>query len=644
MCGISGLVRAGGLLPSDEEAVRRMTEAMRHRGPDSSGHLTEGNIALGIRRLRIIDLATGDQPVHSEDGKVSVILNGEIYNYRELTRELQGLGHRFATKSDTEVIVHGYEQWGEDCIQRLRGMFAFAVLDRRSGVDRGARLLLARDRMGIKPLYCYRDGGLMLFASEVRALLAARLFAREVSVEGLYSYLAFGSVQEPLSLMENVLSVPPAHYVNLDVRTGMFALRRYWDFPDAEADHGSRNGADGGDGAAVEGLRPLLREAVALRMIADVPLGAFLSGGIDSGAVVATMAKEATSPVKAFTIGFGERTFNEAPLAQRAAMRFGVEQTTIVLTPDQVLAELPSALDALDQPSIDGLNTYYVSRAARQAGMTVALSGLGGDELFAGYSTFRNVRRMLALQSAVGWVPSPVRAGAAAVWARANVASSATARTKEAALIAGDVPSGHPYFLSRALFTPSHSMALMSSAARDAYSPENAWEQRVEETLAKAAGYDPVNAVSYLECSHYLVSTLLRDTDQMSMAHSLEVRVPLIDHKLVEYMMRVPGRYKLTSTDKTPKRLLVGAMSGALPAEVVNRKKTTFTLPWELWLRGQLRSEVETTLVTLPPKSSRYLEQGKARETWRAFLSGRTSWSRPWSLYVLCRWLERNAA
>lgn len=642
MCGISGLVRAGGLLPSDEGAVRRMTDAMRHRGPDSAGHLTEGNVALGIRRLRIIDLATGDQPIHNEDRKVSVILNGEIYNYRDLTRELQGLGHRFATKSDTEVIVHGYEQWGEGCIERLRGMFAFAVFDRRPG---GAtRLLLARDRMGIKPLYYYRDGGLLLFASEVRALLATSLISRRVSVDGLHSYLAFGSVQEPLSLIEGVFSVPPAYQAAIDLKTGSLALRRYWDFPRPQAVNGGHVSPDE-EKEVVDGLRPLLKEAVALRMIADVPLGAFLSGGIDSGAVVATMAKEATSPVKAFTIGFGESAFNEGPLAQKAARHFGVEHTTILLTPDQVLAELPVALDALDQPSIDGANTYYVSRAARQAGMTVALSGLGGDELFAGYSTFRNVPRMLALQSAVGWVPSPVRAGAAAVWSRANVASSATARGKEAALLAGDIPSGHPYFLSRVLFTPSQSRALMSLAAREAASAAtNPWEQRVGETLVRAAEYDPINAISYLECNHYMVSTLLRDTDQMSMAHSLEVRVPLIDHKLVEYMMRVPGRYKLTSTDKTPKRLLVGAMSGALPAEVVNRKKTTFTLPWELWLRGQLRSEVETTLVTLPSKSRRYLEQGKARETWRAFLSGRTSWSRPWSLYVLCRWLERNAA
>jgi asparagine synthase (glutamine-hydrolysing) len=394
----------------------------------------------------------------------------------------------------------------------------------------------------------------------------------------------------------------------------------------------------------IEGLRPLLREAVAMRMIADVPLGAFLSGGIDSGAVVATMAKEATSPVKAFTIGFGEEAFNEAPFARMAAKRFGVEHTAVVLTPDQVLAELPEALDALDQPSIDGVNTFYVSRAARQAGMTVALSGLGGDELFAGYSTFRNVPRMMALQSAVAWVPGPVRVGAAAVWARTNVASSATARGKEAALLAGDISSGHPYFLSRALFTPSQSQKLMLPVAREAHATANSWEQRASETITRAAEYDPVNAVSYMEFNHYLVSTLLRDADQMSMAHSLEVRVPLIDHKLVEYMMRVPGRYKLTAGDKTPKRLLVRAMDGALPDEIVNRRKTTFTFPWEVWLREQLRNEVEGTLGALPPVAGRYLEPGKVRETWKAFLLGRTSWSRPWGLYVLCRWLERNAA
>lgn len=640
MCGIAVIFRNTGLLPDDEARLHRMTEALHHRGPDSTGFVTSENVMMGVRRLRVLDLSTGDQPIYNENKSVAVILNGEIYNYRDLGQDLQSQGHIFSTKSDTETIVHGYEQWAEDSISRLRGMFAFAVLDQRPATP---RLLLVRDRMGIKPLYYYKSDAFTLFASEVRALLASGLVPRKPSQAGIYSYLSFGSVQEPLSLVQGIHSVPPGHFVSIHLQTGDAQTHRYWSFPTIARKMTKRSNSDVGFRQAVEGLQPLLKKAVSLRMIADVPLGAFLSGGIDSGAVVALMAQEAASPVNAFTIGFGETEFNEAPLAHLAANRAGVDQTTITLTPQQVLDELPETLRVMDQPSIDGVNTYYVSKAARRAGMTVALSGLGGDELFAGYRTFRDVPSLRYAQKIVDRLPHFARLGSATLWTSTfGPFVRSTVRNKARAFLAGDMLLKHPYFLTRALFTPRQVERFFTSSSNHLQDDGGLWINRVKETIGCAESYDEVTAVSYLECNHYLLSTLLRDTDQMSMAHSLEVRVPLIDHELVEYVMKIEGEYKLSRTDMTPKRLLVRALAGGLPPETVYRPKTPFAFPWEPWLRGPLRHEVQDTLRSSHSILATELDNKLVSKTWEDFLKGNTSWSRPWSLYVLEKWLAKN--
>ncbi len=643
MCGICGLINTNQMVDA-ERAIRTMTETMCHRGPDDEGFILDGSVTLGMRRLSIIDLPGGHQPIFNEDGTVAVIFNGEIYNFRDLCQELVSLGHRFSTGSDTEVIVHAYEEWGLECVHRFRGMFSFGVYDRRSHTTNsgdqssaGNYLFLARDRLGIKPLYYYQGNGFFLFASEVRALLASGLVPNRLSLDGLYSYLIFGSVQEPLTLIEGVHSLPPGHRMTVDVQRATFTIQRYWDLPNGIAEEGN-----GRERVKVrEELRAILEEAVRLRLVSDVPLGAFLSGGIDSGAVVALMRQAAKTQVKTFTITFEEQEFNEADMARLMAKGFDTDHTEVKVTGAQALIGLPGAFKAMDQPTMDGINTYYVSSAAKKAGLTVALSGLGGDELFAGYPTFSIVPRLQKLQTLIRRFPVLVLSS----WPLFRLLPSSDARRKLQALIAGDIPFTHSYFLARALFTPL--TPLLTPDAQIGLSEDTPWHQRVEGTLTRARTYDPVNAVSYLECTHYLVSTLLRDTDQMSMAHSLEVRVPLLDHKLVEFMIRLPGNFKIRNSQlmtrnlgNTPKPLLVSALNGTLPDGVVYRKKSTFTFPWERWLRGPLRKEVGQTL-ECPPKALYGLLDSKAlHQVWQGFLKGHTSWSRPWALYVLFKWVE----
>lgn len=641
MCGICGLIRDGGLGGEDQVAVRSMMLAMRHRGPDSEGFFFDGSVAVGMRRLSIIDLSGGEQPIFNtaciEQGarhrRVGIIFNGEIYNFKALRSELMARGHRFSTNSDTETIVHAYEQWGPRCVDYLRGMFTFAILDYGERAGQVRAIFLARDRLGIKPLYYYERDGLFLFASEVRSLLASGLVSRRLSLEGVASYLAYGSVQEPLTLIEGVYSLPPGHYMTVDVdRSGgeRIAVQPYWQIPKA---NGEWNKKKKSEHEVVEEIREILRESIRLRMISEVPLGAFLSSGIDSSAIVALMSQASNRPVKAFTIGFSEAQFNETKLAREMAQRCGAEYHEIIVTPQQVLSDLPQALAAMDQPTIDGINTYYVSRATKQAGITVALSGLGGDELFAGYPTFRSGPRLMTLAQYLPTLPSSL------LHSGLSILGSDRWR-KLAAFLSGDTYFGHPYYMLRALFTPQQNLQLLKREALASLNRQTPWHKHVDRRIGYASQYDPINAISYLECTNYLVSTLLRDADCMSMAHSLEVRVPLIDQVLVEYMMRLPGSMKLNG--KSPKHLLVKALDGNLHPQVAQQKKRTFTFPWRHWLRHELRDEVEQVLSTPTSALNHILDPMAVKAVWEQFIAGRTSWSRVWSLYVLQKWVERE--
>lgn len=650
MCGVCGVIDWTGV-PDPELLVRRMTLAMRHRGPDDEGYLVDHRLALGMTRLSIIDLAGGHQPIFNETGTVGALLNGEIYNFQALRKQLEDRGHTFRTRSDSEVVAHGYQEWGADCVERFEGMFALAVYDFRNANQRdgGGTLFLARDRLGIKPLYFstirnQQSGSIerFLFASEVRALLASGAVSRQLSRAALESFLLFGSVSEPMTLVEGVVSLPPGHRMTIDLRSRDQVLKpeRYWNVPSQTALQAPENGNGKriDTRAAAATVRSLLEESVRKHLIADVPIGVFLSGGIDSTSLAALASREVPG-VHTCTVAFPETEFSEADIARRTAEKLGTTHQEVMLSGDEMLSRLPGALEALDQPSIDGINTYLVSWIARQAGRKVALSGLGGDEVFGGYSTFRRAAHYQRMAAIGRRVPAAVRSAvASAVGAAGASLVSADAARKIAGLWTrpGSLPD--PFYFGRTLFTPAQVSGLLNGVAPEAGEP--LWWKWLSESAAQTRYLDSFAAVSCMELQSYLVSVLLRDTDSMSMAYSLEVRVPFLDHPLVEFVIQLPEKVKLGKG--IPKALLISALGDLLPSEVVDQKKRGFTFPWATWLRGPLRKQVERGLEELSPVLQQTLNRETAQIVWGSYLDGKTSWSRPWSLFVLNEWLKKH--
>ncbi|HXN64163.1 MAG TPA: asparagine synthase (glutamine-hydrolyzing) [Candidatus Acidoferrales bacterium] len=639
MCGICGTIGIGNSAKASS-AIRRMNFAMHHRGPDAEGELIAPSaaplVSLGMRRLSIIDLASGQQPVFNETNDVAVVYNGEMYNFPELREKLEGAGHTFRTHSDTEVIVHSYEEWGQDCLQKFRGMFAIALLDMRKASADGAKLLLARDRLGIKPLYYSLQQGTLLFASEVRALLATGLIHRQLSPEALDSYLLFGSVCEPMTLVEGIYSIPPGHYLQIPAGGPVknAVPQSYWNFGDAALPEASA--IEISFESAARGLRPLLEEAVRGHLLSDVPLGIFLSSGIDSTAIVA-LAARAQAGLQTFTVVFEEQDFSEAAIARATARQFDTQHQELLLRGGEMLDHLDDAVGSLDQPTMDGMNTYFVSWAVHRAGLKVALSGLGGDEIFGGYATFASVPRAARLARASRYVPRAVRSRTADLIGRAG-GPEGDARRKVAALWNDSRDLPHPYFFARALFTPEQ-VARLRGGDCDLQEP-TPWRKWLIDSARQAARLDSFSAVSCLEARSYMAQTLLRDTDSVSMAHSLEVRVPLLDHLLVEHVSRLQARVKQRSG--VNKALLVEALRDVLPEEVIGQRKKTFTFPWQHWLRGPLAPKVGASLADVAPALAAHLDAETVRAVWSAFESNQMNWSRPWSLYVLSEWCNRH--
>jgi asparagine synthase (glutamine-hydrolysing) len=633
MCGICGVV---GIESGEtgESIVRRMMAAMIHRGPDEEGILLAAPVAAGMRRLSIVDLPGGSQPVWNETETLAVVYNGEIYNFRELRAELENLGHRFRTRSDTEVVVHAYESWGERCVERMNGMFAFALVEMPQGRGgRAARVFLARDRMGIKPLYYALVDGKLLFASEVRALLASGCVPRKISSAAIPAYLLFGSVCEPLTLIEGVASLPPSHSMRVPATVPASAPEpaRYWDAPRAAVQSAA---------APARHVRALLESAVASHLIADVPVGVFLSSGLDSTAIAA-LASRARAGIHTFTVAFADAEFSEAEIARRTAARLGTDHSELTLSDREMIARLDEAIAAFDQPSMDGINTYFVSWAARQAGLKVALSGLGSDEIFGGYSPFRSTSKVSRAAAAAHLLPRPLRALFADGLARTNAFGSSpdSSRKASAAFLDPDALPA-PYFFTRLLFTPQ---AVASALRGETASWSGSqWWRWLSDSSRRADSMDAFTAVSWLELRSYMLNTLLRDTDAMSMSHSLEVRVPFLDAPLVEYVLSLPENAKRGSA--RPKELLIDALSDLLPEEIVAQRKRTFTFPWEHWLRGALGKRVAAGLAEWSPALESQLSGDFAQAVWKDFLAGRTTWSRPWSLYVLNEWVKRNVS
>ncbi len=651
MCGICGVAFASRNADA-ESRVRAMTAAMEHRGPDEEGFLTGDarapGLALGMRRLSIIDLAGGHQPTWNETKDVAVIFNGELYNYRDLREQLSLCGHRFATQSDTEILVHAWEEWGEDSLTELRGMFAFALLDLRRRYATAPILFLARDPLGIKPLYYTQTPEGFAFASEVRALLASGAVPKHLSQDAVTAYLLFGSVSEPVTILEGVFSLPPGHRMLLHVpeRRRTPRARPWWDPAVSPAAREPRKPRD--LSSAGKPLRPLLEDAVRTHLIADVPVGLFLSSGLDSGAIAA-LAAQARGGIQSFTLTFPGTAFDEAELARLAANRFKTKHTEVPLGGESVLARLDEVFSALDQPTMDAINTYFVSWAAREVGLKVALSGLGGDELFAGYQTFEDTPHLSRLIGCARYVPRAMRRMTAPLIAglAARLGSPDAAR-KAAAAWAHPDALPHPYFFARTLFPPGQLERIIeprfrpSTVNADGVTLEPTWLGWLERSADEARKLEPLAGVSWLEMRTYMASTLLRDTDAVSMAQSLEVRLPLLDTPVVEFVGSLPDAAR--RRPGVQKALLVEALGDLLPPEILTQRKRTFTLPWEEWLRGPLRARMEASFADPAPSLAAYLRPGGARSVWTDFLAGKTTWSRPWSLYVLNEWCRQHLA
>src|SRR5687767_7833834 len=659
MCGICGVVDWSD--SGDASAlVRLMTPTMSHRGPDDDGfldkRLAHSALSLGMRRLSIIDLEGGHQPIYNETGDIGGVLNGEIYNFQSLRRQLQDRVHTFRTRADSEVVVHAFEEWGAQCVERFEGMFAIAVWDGRKG---SGQLCLARDRLGIKPLYYYANpvqslkskvqsppdengpwtldfgpSTRFMFASEVRTLLASGVVPRRLSQPALESYLLFGSVAEPMTLVEDVYSLPPGHRMTIDLDSGdaIPSPERYWTMSE-----GSPAASQNSDRVtAAKQVRELLQQSVRKHLIADVPVGVFLSSGIDSTALAALAAREA-SGVHTFTLAFPEKEFSEAAMARRTASTLGTTHDEVTLSGDDMLARLGDAVAALDQPTMDGINTYFVSWSARQAGLKVALSGLGGDELFGGYQTFSRTAHFDRMAGFAERFPDGMKAMVAAAGSAAGRFAGRDAARKLTALWKQPQSLPDPFYFGRALFTPPQVAQLLQAESNG---HPALWRDWLQKSAARARSLDSFAAVSCMEAESYMVNTLLRDTDSMSMAHSLEVRVPFLDHPLVEYVTQLPRALKFRKG--RPKALLVDAVRDLLPAEVVNQSKRGFTFPWAEWLRGPLKNSVDEGLSDTMPALRSALDSDGVQGVWRSYLEGKTSWSRPWSLYVLNEWCKAH--
>jgi asparagine synthase (glutamine-hydrolysing) len=627
-----------------------MAAAMVHRGPDEDGFLTNdpraAGIALGMRRLSIIDLPGGHQPVWNEKQNVAVVFNGELYNYRELRQRLQLSGHTFSTNSDTEILVHGWEEWGEDVLAELRGMFAFALLDLRKHFATVPVLFLARDPLGIKPLYYAQTPQGFAFASELRAVLASGALRRKLSDDALTSYLLFGSVSEPVTLVEGVFSLPPGNalLLHLPDRRRSPRVRPWWDPTRSSAKRDPNRPRD--FAAASARLRTRLEDAVSAHLIADVPVGLFLSSGLDSSAI-AVLAGRAQQGIQSFTLTFPDTPYDEGPLAKVVAQRAGTHHTEVPLQGREMLARVDEAIGALDQPTMDGINTYFVSWAAREVGLKVALSGLGGDELFGGYRTFADTPKLARLELVSRFVPGAFRRMSAPLVNSLLVrrgSMDAARKAGDAWLMPDLLP--HPYFFTRLLFPPSELSRLTepryrkSNVASDGVTLEPTWLAWLERTADQAGALEPIAGVSWLEMRTYMTSTLLRDTDCVSMARSLEVRVPFLDTPLVEFVGALPDEARIEPG--VSKGLLRAALAGMMPPEILDQKKRTFTLPWDDWLRTALKQRVEASLKNIAPALQGRLHAAGVQMVWDNFMAGRTTWSRPWSLYVLNEWCRHH--
>ncbi len=626
MCGIAGVLYADPERPAERAVLERMGRAIAHRGPDGEGFWREPGVGLVHRRLAIIDLTGGAQPLGNEDGSVQVAFNGEIYNFQELRAGLEARGHRFRTRSDTEVLVHLYEEEGERLAERLRGMFAFAIWDRAR-----RQLLLARDRLGIKPLYVYRDAEKLLFGSELKAILAHPGVRREIDVEALEDYLAFGMVPGARAIFRNAEKLPPAHVLTARADDLGRAPRRYWQLR-FEADHGREVSE------WVDAVRAKLDEAVRLHLIADVEVGAFLSGGLDSSVVVGLGAGQSGGPLHTFSVGFEEESFSELPFAREVSARFGTRHVEEVVRPDAV-GLLDELTHHYDEPFADSsaVPTFLVSRLAART-VKVALSGDGGDEAFGGYARYAHDLREDALRRRLpAWFRRAVLGTLGQVWPKADwLPRPLRAKTLLTNLA---LDAGGAYANTLSLCRQPLRRRLL---ARDLAASLNGHEpgRLLREHHAAAPAGDALAGMLAADAGVVLPDDFLVKVDRASMAHGLEVRPPLLDHELLELAAQVPSSFKVRGG--TTKWLLKETFRDRLPACAVDRPKHGFEIPVDTWLRGPLRETFEDGVLDPRARVGGLLNQDVVRRLYRAHLRGTGRHGGVlWSALILSRWAER---
>ncbi len=618
MCGITGIAGLKGQERA-AEALEKMTNAIAHRGPDSTGTWLDQSVALGHRRLSILDTsARGSQPMEDINQRFMLIHNGEIYNFKEVRAELD---YPFSTGTDTEMILAAWTKWGPACLPHFAGMFAFAIYDRQED-----ELYIVRDRLGIKPIYYHFEDGRLLFASEIRAILASGLTSAKIDRSNIPGYLCYQTVYGAATIAQDISMLPPGHYGLW--KNEKFSIHKWWNvWTDANKASQEMSPTE-----IKQEVRRLLDQAIQRRMISDVPIGAFLSGGIDSSAIVALMAKASDQPIDTFSIVFEEKEYDESTWSDLIAKQYNTRHHPILLKPEDFLDALPDALKSMDHPSGDGINSYVVSGLTRKAGVTVALSGLGGDELFGGYPVFTQLPQLQ--QKALLKLPLALRKIVAGLYGSLKKGRQAEKITSLLRVPAANLDEVYKIF--RTIYSWKDLQRIFKLEA----SSLHPLETLLNENAAVRKQLPSLSQIGGLEIQSYTGSVLLRDADQMSMAHALEVRVPFFDHDLVEFVMGISDEVKRPSY---PKKLLVESLGDLLPHDLVHRKKMGFVFPWENWLRNELRSFCEQRIMSLDHRKL-VGPEGYLIGVWKQFLKneGPWLWTHIWLPVVLEEWIQNN--
>ena len=624
MCGIAGKLNLYSDKPVAPETIARMCAVIRHRGPDDEGIYVDGNLGMGMRRLSIIDLSTGKQPIRNEDSSVWTVFNGEIYNFAELRTQLRDKGHYFYTHTDTEVIVHLYEEYGDAFVSHLTGMFAVAVWDKKQH-----KLLLARDRLGIKPLYYLIDAGRLLFGSEIKSLLQDEV-DREIDLQALHDYLSLNYIPGPRTIFQHIRKLPPGHL--LTCTNGTVHTAPYWDiaYPAVE-----ENGAGRSEESYCDELHALLKDVVKQHLISDVPLGVFLSGGVDSSALVALMSEVSDQPIQTFSIGFEERSYSELDVAKVVAQKFDTVHHELVVTP-QALELVPKLVGHFDEPFADSsaIPVYYVAKLAREH-VTVALSGEGGDEVFAGYETyaaykFAELYKRLPRFLATSIIPSLIH--------RLPVSQQKVSFDYKAKRFVGGalLPPAEGHYWWKVIFSEDAKRALCAYEAEALEDPQLLFQQAYNQCPAP----EVLTKLQHIDAKIYLPDDILVKADRMSMATSLEARVPFLDHRVVEFAAALPTNLKMRGFSK--KYILKRTMARHLPDLVLKGKKRGFNVPIPVWLRGELRDMVHDVLHPRRLKETGFFNAPVVSQLIHDHDVGQADYSRNiWGLMLFMLWHEQ---